>query len=77
MSLRDGRLVSAGPIAQERAAHKPERVSTPDAHRVCAKGEPGRGYCGRKADAKTTARWVLVVCADCWAARRADEAVRS
>lgn len=68
--------MSAGPIAQERAAHKPDKVSTPDAHRVCAQGEPGRGYCGRKADSKTTEHWVLVVCADCWAARRADEAVR-
>lgn len=69
--------MSAGPIAQERAGHKVGQISTPDAHRVCAKGDPGRGYCGRKADSKTTEHWALVVCADCWAARRADEAVQS
>lgn len=69
--------MSAGPIAQERVAHKPEKLSTPDAHRRCAVGaEPGRGYCGRKAK-EATEHWALVVCSDCWAARRADEAARS
>jgi hypothetical protein len=66
--------MSAGPIkAQREAFGKREPVSTPDAHRVCAAGEPGRGYCGRKADAKTTKDWAQVVCSDCEAARRADE----
>ena len=67
--------MSNGPIAQERAGHKAGPVSTPDTHRVCAAGAPGRGYCGRAADKKTTDVWDLVRCSDCSAARRADEAV--
>lgn len=63
--------MSEGPIQRWRDAHKPHLVSTPDAHRVCAPGEPGRSYCGRK-DFPTEV-WGKVTCADCHAARRADE----
>ena len=70
--------MSAGRIAQDREAFgKRAAVSTTDAARVCAIGAPKHGYCGRKADSKTTEHWALVVCADCWAARRADEAARA
>lgn len=69
--------MSSGPIKSERDGHKVPLVSTADAHRVCGAGEPGRGYCGRKADAKTTKDWSAVVCSDCDAARRADQAVKS
>lgn len=67
--------MSAGPIAQERASHKPEKVSTPDAHRVCFKSLlSDKGYCGRTAKAAYD-EWSKVTCSDCHAARRADEAV--
>lgn len=65
--------MSAGPIAQERASHKPPKVSTPDNARVCGPGQPGRGYCGRKG--KPAADWAGVTCSDCHAAHRADGAV--
>lgn len=69
--------MSAGPIKQGRDGHVVEFASTPDTHRVCAYGPiKGRGYCGRKADSKTTSDWDAVVCHDCRAARRADEETR-
>jgi hypothetical protein len=40
--------------------------------RVCARGAPGRGYCGRKTK-DTTEKRVEVTCRDCAAAIRADE----
>ncbi|WP_137843838.1 hypothetical protein [Microbacterium sp. 2FI] len=67
--------MSAGPIKAERDGHLMPLVSTPDTHRVCGSGAPGRAYCGRKADKVTTSDWSEVVCSDCTAARRADEAV--
>ncbi|GAA4762450.1 hypothetical protein GCM10023351_01090 [Microbacterium gilvum] len=72
------RAMSAGPISQERAAHKPPTVSTTDAARVCGPTQdPSRGYCGRKATgAKRATGWNEVTCADCMAARRADEEER-
>lgn len=63
--------VSAGPIAQDRAAHLTPRASTTEKDRTCAEGAPGRGYCGRKT--KTPTAWTAVTCTDCHAARRADE----
>jgi hypothetical protein len=70
--------VSAGPIKRERDAWKPITVSTPDAHRVCmGVKERNRGYCGREAKgSKVTTEWADVVCSDCVAAYRADEAAR-
>lgn len=62
--------MSEGPIKRERDAHRPVKVSTPDAHRVCAKSE-ARGYCGR-ASKKLVERWAQVTCTDCRAAYRAD-----
>jgi hypothetical protein len=41
--------------------------------RVCAKGAPGRGYCGRKSKDVTEKR-TEVTCVDCAAAIRSDEA---
>lgn len=66
--------MSEGPIKQWRESHKPARVSTPDAHRVCAQMTKDRGYCGRKLKAAAT-DWSGVTCADCLAARRADGVV--
>lgn len=64
--------MSEGPIKQWRDAHTAGRVSTPDAHRVCAPDiDKGRAYCGRK-NSRTDV-WARVTCADCQAARRADE----
>lgn len=62
--------MSAGPIAQDRAAHLAPRVSTTETARTCAPGNPGRGYCGRKT--KTPTDWDHTTCTDCQAARRAD-----
>lgn len=72
--------MSAGPIAQERQAHATPRVSTTAKDRVCAQGTSaggtaGRSYCGRSS-AKRATSWFAVTCADCRAARAADEAVR-
>lgn len=71
--------MSAGPIKAERDGHKVALVSTPDVHRVCMATErKGRGYCGREAKgAKVTTEWADVVCSDCEAAYRADQAVAS
>lgn len=71
--------MSAGPIAQERASHKPPKVSSTAKERVCAAGTglnatTGRGYCGRTSAPRVDS-WAKVTCADCYAARRADEAV--
>lgn len=67
--------MSEGPIKQTRAAWAPRTVSTPDAHRVCAPNTgTGKAYCGRKN--KDTDEWDQVTCADCKAARRADEETR-
>lgn len=64
--------MSEGPIKQWRDGHKTDRVSTPDAHRVCAPSPvKGRGYCGRKND--RTAPFKDATCADCHAAARADK----
>lgn len=66
--------MSEGPIKRWRDSWKPPKVSTDEAHRVCA-DEGGRGYCGRHTpQAKRTDDWDKVTCADCQAARRADEA---
>lgn len=67
--------MSAGPIKNMRDAWKPPKVSTTDADRVCGPSDrAGRGYCGRSAKgAKRTEDWAQVVCADCDAARRADQ----
>lgn len=62
--------MSAGPIAQARAAHTAPRVSTTEKDRTCASGAPGRGYCGRKTNTPTD--WDETTCSDCLAARRAD-----
>lgn len=68
--------MSEGPIKQWRDAHKPDRVSTTDAERVCAPNtDTGRAYCGRKN--KRTDVWARVTCRDCKAAQRADEGARS
>ena len=49
-------------------------ASTPDKDRVCMAVE-GRAYCGRSLRPdRAVSEWDLVVCADCWAAYRADEA---
>lgn len=62
--------MSEGPIKAARDAWKPKRVSTADAHRVCARsGE--RAYCGRGKSNLADA-WELVTCTDCRAAYRAD-----
>ena len=67
--------MSEGPIKQWRDAHKPGRVSTPDSHRVCAPNvDTGKAYCGRRGE--RTGTWDQVTCADCHAARRADEETR-
>lgn len=57
-------------------------VSTTAKDRVCApgiaaNGTLGRGYCGRaaKKEARSTS-WLGVTCADCKAARAADEAAK-
>lgn len=74
-----GVTVSAGPIRAEREAFgKRPPVSTTDAARVCkATDRRDRGYCGREAKgAKVTAEWVDVVCSDCEAAHRADQAAK-
>lgn len=63
--------MSDGPIKRERDAHRPVKVSTPDARRVCAKTE-ARGYCGRSKNVKLADRWADVTCTDCRAAYRAD-----
>ncbi|WP_336642311.1 hypothetical protein [Microbacterium sp. MMO-56] len=71
--------MSAGPIRQERQAHAAPLVSTSAKDRVCAPGTAagrtlGRSYCGRSKATRATS-WVAVTCADCRAARAADEAV--
>lgn len=67
--------MSSGPIKSHRDAWKPPKVSTTDADRICGPSDrPNRGYCGREAKgAKRTQNWDAVVCADCHAARRADQ----
>lgn len=69
--------MSAGPIAQARAAHVAPPVSTSNDARVCKSTDtPGRGYCGRGAKGdKVATDWARVVCTDCAAAYRADAAV--
>lgn len=64
--------MSEGPIKRGRDAWKPPVVSTTAKDRVCLNVE-GRSYCGRK-NKNTTAVWAHCTCADCHAARRADEA---
>lgn len=64
--------MSDGPIKAERAAWKPQRVSTTDASRVCFSVK-GRGYCGRTSAKTRTTSWRDVVCWDCVAAALADE----
>lgn len=71
--------MSEGPIKREREAWKPPVVSTTAKDRVCADGKGlnatlGKSYCGRSS-AKRVEEWAEVTCADCHAARRADEAV--
>lgn len=67
--------MSDGPIAAWWRSHKPDQVSTPDAHRICAPNiDTGRAYCGRSN--RRTDEWAAVTCRDCWAARHADEAVK-
>lgn len=67
--------MSEGPIKHARDAWKPKQISTTDKERVCAPNiDTGRGYCGRKN--KRTDVWSRVSCADCHAARRADEGAR-
>jgi len=67
--------MSAGPIKAWRDAHKPDKVSTPDAHRVCFKPvKSEKAYCGRKPKAAVI-EWPKVTCSDCHAAHRADSAV--
>lgn len=74
--------MSNGPIAHWWKSHAPVRVSTPDAHRVCAIGpEKGRGYCGRRStktivDTRDPAEAARVTCTDCIAAARADHHTR-
>ena len=73
--------MSEGPIKQERRGHVAPAVSTTAKDRVCAEGRAlnsalGKGYCGRSGAPKV-ADWSKVTCADCHAARRADEAVAS
>lgn len=73
--------MSAGPIKAERDGHKVAPVSTTAKDRVCAAGKGlnatlGHGYCGR-GSAPRVDDWGKVTCADCHAARRADEAVAS
>lgn len=63
--------MSEGPIKRERDAWKPVEASTPDVQRVCM-GVKGRGYCGRRSG-RLVGDWAAVSCADCIAARRADE----
>lgn len=66
--------MSAGPIKSERDGRLVPRVSTTEKDRVCMVAE-GRGYCGRSLKpGKSTSDWSSVVCADCEAGRRADEA---
>lgn len=62
--------MSNGPIQRERERWKRPPVSTPDAHRVCARSET-RSYCGRSG-AKLADDWADVTCTDCRAAYRAD-----
>lgn len=64
--------MSSGPIKAERDAWKRDRISTPDAHRVCASTSTSRGYCGRTSAKTRTTDWRDVTCADCRAAGRAD-----
>lgn len=63
---------------QDREARRVPRVSTPSKDRVCAEGvgaTAGRSYCGRS-DAPRVTDWRRVRCADCKAAKRADEAAK-
>lgn len=64
--------MSDGPIKKWWESHTPERVSTPDLKRACFPVQ-GRGYCGRALKGQPVADWKQVTCADCHAARRADE----
>lgn len=73
--------MSNGPIAAWWKSHLPPKVSTPDAHRVCAaSAEPKRGLCGRRSapivDVTKKGEGRKVTCSDCVAAARADAAVR-
>lgn len=63
--------MSAGPIKAARDAWAPHQVSTPDAHRVCAKSGD-RAYCGRARKVTLAQSWDKVTCTDCRAAYRAD-----
>lgn len=64
--------MSEGPIKQWWDSHKPPRVSTPDAHRVCFKKLLAqKAYCGRVPKVADD-DWAEVTCADCQAAYRAD-----
>ena len=67
--------MSDGPIKRDREARRAPTVSTTEKDRVCMAVD-GRAYCGRSLKSgKATGEWSSVVCADCQAARRADEAV--
>ena len=65
--------MSAGPIRSERDAWKPTTVSTTDAARLCFGATGSRGYCGRTSAKERTSDWERVTCADCKAARTADQ----
>jgi hypothetical protein len=63
------------PIKHWRDDDKPGHISALDVHRACAPDiDKGHAYCGRK-NTRTDV-WDRVTCADCQAARRADEEAR-